>query len=375
MSTANVADRTPPGILRLLRMMYWSVRRDRRVIPHLGAVLIGFVANYVRFRVEKWRTRGRGSVAIALVEHLGDIVAAEPISRFARRQFPAAHVAWITRRAYAEVPHSYPAVDRVVTVGCLTEWMLLWSAGVADDVLDLHINGRMCPRCCIPLAKTGEAGQLSPDSYYAFGNLLTVQCVSAGLAPITGGPTIGLALRASKRIDDLCLPKCFVVVHCASNEAVRDWPEDKWRLLTDHITGILGLDVVEIGLAPRIVRRSRDKERSLCGQISICETAEVIRRAALFIGIDSGPAHLANAVGTQGIILLGQYKSFAQYMPYSGGYENGSKCDVIRADGPVASLPTEPVIAAITRRMGTISVTISDQDTPAVVCFERNSPM
>ena len=60
---------------------------------------------------------------------------------------------------------------------------------------------------------------------------------------------------------------------------------------------------------------------NLCGQSGIAETAEDdSRRAALFIGIDSGPAHLANAVKTPGVILLGRYLTWDYYMPYTGFY-------------------------------------------------------
>ena len=58
----------------------------------------------------------------------------------------------------------------------------------------------------------------------------------------------------------------------------------------------------------------------MAGMLSILETAEVIRRAELFVGIDSGPAHLANAVATPGVILIGQYNAFKRFMPYSGLY-------------------------------------------------------
>ena len=53
---------------------------------------------------------------------------------------------------------------------------------------------------------------------------------------------------------------------------------------------------------------------------AVAESAEIIRRAALFIGIDSGPAHLADAVKTPGVILLGRYLTWDYYMPYTGFY-------------------------------------------------------
>jgi heptosyltransferase-3 len=81
------------------------------------------------------------------------------------------------------------------------------------------------------------------------------------------------------------------------------------------------------------------------------QTAEVIRRAALFIGIDSGPAHLANATGTPGIILLGRHAGFESYTPYSAGYADGTLADLVRCDGPAANIEVESVIARVSKRL------------------------
>ena len=87
--------------------------------------------------------------------------------------------------------------------------------------------------------------------------------------------------------------------------------------------------------------------RNLCGKLSIPETAAVISRARLFVGIDSGPAHLANAVGTFGVVLLGEYNLFSRYLPYTGGYGDGSNSRLVYADGPASTLSVAAVHAEI----------------------------
>ena len=64
----------------------------------------------------------------------------------------------------------------------------------------------------------------------------------------------------------------------------------------DHINAVHGLRVVELGLRSPLGRDDDENYRNLCGQTGIAESAEIIRRAAFYIGIDSGPADLANAV-------------------------------------------------------------------------------
>ena len=332
---------------RLFRMMYWSVRKDWRVLPHLATVLVGWLTNVMRFR-----RLGRGIVVIGMVEHLGDIVAAEPISRYAGGQHPDARVVWVAREPYARIPGGFAAVDAVISVACLTEWLLLRASGVGDVAWDLHINQRYCPRCQIPILKTGPAGAIMPETYYDAGNLLAVECLSAGIPVLTDGPELLPDAAAITAIDRLGLPERFVVIHCASNEASRDWPRNNWIELTDTLLEDPGLSVIEVGARRSVITRDADRRRSLCGELSIIETAEVIRRAVLFIGIDSGPAHIANAVRTPGVILLGDYKNFVNYMPYSGGYETGERADVVRSGGSMADLPVAPVLAAVRRRLG-----------------------
>ncbi len=333
----------------VFKMMYWSVRKDWRLLPHLMSVLAGWLTNLMWLRLHG--LSGRGTVAIGLVEHLGDIVAAEPVSRLARRLYPAAKVIWIARKAYASVPAGFATIDAVVKVNCLTEWLLLRAAGTGHPAWDLHINQRYCPRCQIPVHKTGPAGTLDSASYYGHGNLLAVECLSAGIPILTDGPELPFDASASAAIDRLGLPERFIAVHCASNEASRDWPKENWRALVGQLLQEPGIAVVEVGIRPVAIEHNDGAQQNLCGQLSIQQTAEVLRRAALFIGIDSGPAHLANAVGVPGIILLGLYKGFTDYMPYSGGYENGENATIVRTNGPMNTLPVTDVLAAVHQRL------------------------
>jgi len=338
------------SVSRLLKLLYWQIYRHPRVTPHVAAVLLSFCRNYLALSLPRYIRRGRPpTMAISLVEHMGDIVAAEPIARAARQRFPGHRIFWVLRPAYAELAAAYPPVDRVVTVRCLTESMLLRATGAFDEIWDLHHRGRVCERCCVPVVKPVPG--LDKDTYFGFGNLITAQCISAEIPPAPGGPVLAPPPRAVARVDRLGLPGRFVVIHCLSNDDTKEWPAAGWQRLVATITRDMLVDVVEVGLRPLVIGRDGKRVRNLCGRLSIMETAEVIRRAALFIGIDSGPAHLANAVGTPGVVLLGRYRGLDDYMPYSGGYQDGSTADLLRAGSALENLPVETVLMAATGRL------------------------
>ena len=339
-----------PSTRQLLKMLLWTVRKDRRAAPHILKAVLRSLRKLAALRQMNSKQRSR-LVALALVEHMGDVVAGEPTARLARRTFPNARIVWFVREPYRVLPATYPEVDEVAVVQCLTEWLLLWSYGAIGVVWDLHISERPCPVCKAFFRKPGEPGKVTYDTYYNLGNLLETQCMSAGIERLREGPILHSSPDTIRSIDALTLPARFIVIHTKSNDDARDWTDAKWIELVEHLRASFGGYVVEVGTNPHIIQSDSAQQRSLSGKLSILGTAEVIRRAELFIGIDSGPAHLANAVGTPGVILLGRYHRFDSYMPYGGLYASGLGATILRANGPAANLPTHDVIQAVDRRL------------------------
>jgi ADP-heptose:LPS heptosyltransferase len=86
---------------------------------------------------------------------------------------------------------------------------------------------------------------------------------------------------------------------------VNDWGDDKWRTLladlSDHLPrwGLVALGApVEHDRSSGLVSAWRGSSLNLCGALSVREAGAVMERVRLFIGHDSGPMHLAAAVGT-----------------------------------------------------------------------------
>lgn len=75
------------------------------------------------------------------------------------------------------------------------------------------------------------------------------------------------------------------------------------RSLQVVLTG--GPDAAEHAYAEQIVRETGDRALNLAGQLSLGETAELIRRAALFVGPDTAVTHIAAATGTPTLALFG----------------------------------------------------------------------
>ena len=299
-------------------------------------------------------TGQRRVIVISQVEHLGDIVACEPVVRQVRKQMPESFIVFAICHDYRELVDSHPEIDHVLPVACVSEWARFAGSGMFDQVIDLNIDSRKCKICGVPWHKPDGNRGVTFESYYKVGNLIEAYCKSAGLVAPTDGPKIYLNKNDTTVINRLHLPEHFVVLHASCNEPTRELSVATWKKIISHINNRWMLPVVEVGLEPTVLSANDVANRSLCGRLSILQTAEVIRRCVLFMGIDSGPAHLANAVGAYGIIILGHYQNFRRYMPYSGDYAHGIRCELLHHDGPVAEIPITRIIEAIDRRLSAV---------------------
>ena len=132
-------------------------------------------------------------------------------------------------------------------------------------------------------------------------------------------------------------------------------PVNVWKQIQQHINEKHGFPVIEIGLTAGLNDVQGGLYLNLYGRLSILESAEVIRRSLMYVGTDSGPAHLANAVCAYGVTALGYYHVFRSYTPYSGNYAERRNCELVRHGGPVAEIAVERILTAIDRRMAAVN--------------------
>ncbi|MFO7654958.1 MAG: glycosyltransferase family 9 protein [Candidatus Krumholzibacteriia bacterium] len=404
------ADEAPGGTARrLLRRVTpapaWRAGRDVRDLLRSAAARHRAAARLRALRAfGSWRmrraglTRAAGArevVGVCLLEHLGDIVAAEPVAGHVRSRHPDAVLVWVVSRRYADLVRHHPQVDAILELGCLTEWIHLRERRLFDRLYDLNLHGRDCAVCHVPLQRPPQERTVTVKNYYDHGCLLDVFCAAAGLPRLAAAPRLHLPPAAEAAAEALSLPPRFVTIHGRSHQDARDWRPERWRALVEALVQEHGVSVVEVGLQSALDRPPRDAAGArtsiaggadrpavagatvagaavagatvagpvaaeeaaaryvdLCGRLSLAQTAAVVRRAELFVGIDSGPAHLAAAAGVSGVVLLGHYRHYRSYVPYSGPWADGSGADLVRNfDGPAADLPVERVLAAVLRRL------------------------
>ncbi len=112
----------------------------------------------------------------------------------------------------------------------------------------------------------------------------------------------------------------LAAVHMGAGTAAKRWPLESWRTLIARfldqgwrIVLVGGAD--DVALARLIPSHSRLVDWS--GRLTVVETTALLERADLFVGADSGPAHLAASAGTLSVVLFSGTNQSRQWRPWS----------------------------------------------------------
>jgi ADP-heptose:LPS heptosyltransferase len=114
----------------------------------------------------------------------------------------------------------------------------------------------------------------------------------------------------------------FIAVSVGTKLPVKDWGEDNWENLLARLTKEMpDSTLILLGAADeserseRLSRVWKSKKINLCGKTSPRVSAAILEHCRLFIGHDSGPMHLAGAVGVPTLGLFSWLNPPGQWFP------------------------------------------------------------
>lgn len=295
-----------------------------------------------------------------LTGRLGDIVLMLPMIEALRREHPHARIEVAVQRDALQLLQSVPLIDRVwgfdlpsSTADTKTQ-AVIRSWQVTRAFMEL-MSDEPSPAVCIS-PRWGDDAFRSADLAYLsgarqrigfdfpmiadripFGEVTFTRRVAGGkgmhesvkgvyllqearLVPIQDLSTLNrqkmLSLReVAQGIDwralrqRLELPERFVVIAPGAAKANRRWPVERWARIAEYLLDG-GLKVVilsgpsDASVAREVHERTGRKASLAAGVTSLPETVALLVHAALFLGMDSGPGHVAGALGTQSIVLM-----------------------------------------------------------------------
>lgn len=144
--------------------------------------------------------------------------------------------------------------------------------------------------------------------------------------------TEGERQRAAEAIGAEALGTRPLAVSVGTKVQAKDWGHENWQALLTRLAGEMpGRGLLLLG-APEesdasefAAARWREKGGgpvvNLCGRLTPRESAAAIARARVFLGHDSGPMHLAAAVGTPLVAVFAARNIPRQWFPFGSVYE------------------------------------------------------
>lgn len=122
-----------------------------------------------------------------------------------------------------------------------------------------------------------------------------------GLGKIDDRTELYIPEVAHQRAERLMRSGKWVALHCGpSTWRSKEWPQERFKEVVGFLRGE-GYRIVLVGMHGKPMEHDLDER----GRTSIQEMGALIKRCALFIGLDSLPLHVSQSVGTPTIGLFG----------------------------------------------------------------------
>lgn len=131
-------------------------------------------------------------------------------------------------------------------------------------------------------------------------------------------PVLPQLLKLRQELRDL---KNYMVIFPGASWVGRQWPTQKFIEVARSIQSERGCLVVLCGssaehdLCTKIAQQLCDTAINLAGKTSLAELAEILRNAQILISNETSAVHIATAVGTPSVCILGG-GHFGRFLPY-----------------------------------------------------------
>lgn len=291
-------------------------------------------------------------ILIIRVDLIGDLVMSLPAVRVLKRTYPEAEIDLLAVPSSAKVVASDPDIAQVIAYDpniwrrpkALLQWrnwrdlFALWQRLHARHY-DLTIN-LFGEWASVLMMLSGTPCRLgfSHENYPGFlTNSVTgrhwdnndhkhevdyclelAEAVGATTTPEDRIPHLTVDPKATQQVEQLLQDEKIqtnwplIACHVSSNNGqAKRWPVPYWATLIDRLIREDGIQVVLTGapddmpLIAEVIRRMHEQPINLAGKTSLTQLAALYKHADLLITGDSGPMHIAAAVGTPLIAIHG----------------------------------------------------------------------
>jgi ADP-heptose:LPS heptosyltransferase len=286
-------------------------------------------------------------ILVINLKFMGDLLIATPVLRALRAAHPDAYVAVLVRKGYEGVLTGNPDVDErilfdrgqarseriVPRLRREREMLRRLRKGRFDTVLCMHPGDRLClwswasgasrrvGTSCqplgfllnrrVPIRAPRLDGRDYLDYYFALAAPLALEAGSR--------KTVYVVPEEARRAVPSKYPALFaassrrvVGIHPGASAPARRWPVKRMAEVADRLSGLCGTRTVvfagqgDMDTAHEVLEGVRCPDKMLVATSSIGEFAACLGQCAVLLCNDSGPRHLAAALGVRTVTIMGQ---------------------------------------------------------------------
>lgn len=283
-------------------------------------------------------------ILVTRTDRIGDLVVSTPVFELIKKKYPQSHLAVCVFSEHRELIKGNPFVDEVILYekrGVQKNWVGQWlfsneiRAKKFDAVIHLHATNRMhvlgwlagipvrigydrrAPWALTQVYPYDKKGGLKHESDYltdlVCASGLSAQSAARALpyVPVTQGNRLSVANLLQHL--GVAADEPIAVIHPSASDVSKMWPPNKFsELLKQYVSGkvrwIAVGDAKAAEQSASISKLSGVTVVDLCGKLSLGMLAALFEKAKLVVSNDSGPAHIAAAVGASTVSIFGRWQ-------------------------------------------------------------------
>ncbi len=279
-------------------------------------------------------------ILVIRLDRLGDVILSTPVLEALRHHFPHAFIAMMVRPVCRDVVDGHPYLNDVIlyekegaqrgVIGTIRFARRLRRYEF-DTALVLHPSNRShwipwLARIPVRVGYNRKQGWLLThrlphrkqegdrhEAAYTL-ELLTV----FGIAPPRPRPVVPVQEAAALRVERLLAEAAIepidrlVAIHPSASCVSKRWMPERFAEVADRLASEQGVRIClvagepDAAFAVHVAQAMRSPTLNLAGRLRVAELAALLRRCRLLISNDSGPVHLAAAVGTPVVDIFGR---------------------------------------------------------------------
>jgi ADP-heptose:LPS heptosyltransferase len=338
----------------VITLKKYVFKKKRLIFLIIGFDFFGSLFAWaIKFLYPKTKPATISRILLIRLDHVGDVIMSTVVLRPLREAFPQAKIDFLVADWAYDVVKNNPYLDTVVPfkpgwfdregnpsfgaqIKDLRGLIKIIKKGDYDTGIDLKGDLREIIALFLSGVKnrisygiTGGGFLLSHPVEYRSGcheiehnlDLVKVLGATSEKSKVDLFVSVAAEKNAVKILKENNVPEHFAAMHVLSGHNQKNWQNPKFSHLIRYIGEKKGLVVVLIGanrdklIVDDIIAGGDVPAVNLCGTTDLETLAGVIKKATLFVGIDSGPAHIAATCGVPAIILFSGINDWRQWAP------------------------------------------------------------